>query len=569
MNKQKYLRKLRKALKGVPERDKENLVEYYAELIDDSFERGKTPREVFAELEAPERVADNFKRENDFGGYDYGRRSARRDSAYGAPPPPPYGDPAYNAPPVYGPAYTQAPPPPQYREPSRRERFRERRKGHSPIFWILLSPFLFVFGIVAFSLGIALTVVGLSLLIALFAVIVAFFAGGIYAIAVSFKMFTINPAIAITQVGAGLVLIAFANVFALLVGPACRGYGAFLGWIFRGFRRSNSVKPVRYRSYAGKIATLACSIAVLVVGSVMGVVGFGRLGYDYKKLAVFDDYAERSRSVALEDAARVSVSLGTMSLTVQPAEGDEFRFTWNSAEEGKIQIDAAEGVLSVIDGREERDAFGYFTNVWNRGIAYGPLSYLYNQATLEVPASFGGQLEIDVWNGSVSLSGMELSAAKITTSNSSIKITDCNITSLSAETKNGEVRLSGVTADTAEVNSSNGYVEIAATSCKTLLTAKTSNGMVKADNVSAASVALKTSNGAIEVWKLQSDRIELKTSNGAIFGMIVGAEEDFSIDAATSLGACNLTSREGGSKSLYAHTSCGAINVTFGQGDAQ
>ncbi len=565
MNKQKYLRKLRKALKGVPEREKDNLVEYYSELIDDSLERGKSPREVFSELETPEEIAYNFRRENDFS--DYGRRSARRDSAYGAPPPP-YGDPVYNVPPAYGPAYSQVPPPPpppQYR-PSRRERFREKRRGHSALFWILLSPFLFIFGVLAFALGLTLTVVGLALLVALIAVIAAFTVGGLYAIVMSFHMFTVNASIALTQVGAGLALIALGNVLCLLVGPACKGYGAFLGWIFRGFRRSYRVKPVRYRSYAGKIATVATGLAVLVIGGVMGVVGFSRLGYDYKNLAVFDDYTEHTQVYDAKDTDKISVACGSMSLTVVPAAGDEFKLVWFESEREPKRVACEDGVLSVFDAEDyNQGGAAYFKNVWERGIAYSSLAHLYNRATLEVPAVFKGEIEVSIQNGYVSLSGIEGGAAKLVTSNSKIEVSDCEFTQLTAETKNGAMMFSHLAVQSAAIENTNGYVELSGIACEGVLWAKTSNGMIKAVSATAQAIELATSNGAIEVQNVQSAHIALQTSNGAIYGNIKGKKSEYTVKVSTSFGSCNLTPQEGGEKFLSAHTSNGAININFSE----
>ena len=50
MTKRKYLRRLRNALGRIPESEKEELIEYYAEIIDESYERGKTTRGIFATL---------------------------------------------------------------------------------------------------------------------------------------------------------------------------------------------------------------------------------------------------------------------------------------------------------------------------------------------------------------------------------------------------------------------------------------------------------------------------------------------------------------------------------------
>ena len=63
MTKRKYLKKLAKALKGVPVRERDDLVSYYDELIEDALESGKSAREIFSDLEPPETVAETTLRE--------------------------------------------------------------------------------------------------------------------------------------------------------------------------------------------------------------------------------------------------------------------------------------------------------------------------------------------------------------------------------------------------------------------------------------------------------------------------------------------------------------------------
>ena len=79
MRKQTYLRRLRKSLTGIPVREKESLIEYYSELIDDAYERGKTSREIFRELEDPQAVANNYKRENAYKEERYSARYSEQD----------------------------------------------------------------------------------------------------------------------------------------------------------------------------------------------------------------------------------------------------------------------------------------------------------------------------------------------------------------------------------------------------------------------------------------------------------------------------------------------------------
>ncbi|MDE5896559.1 MAG: DUF1700 domain-containing protein, partial [Clostridia bacterium] len=150
MKKKTYLRRLRKALKGIPEREKEKLIEYYAEMIDESRERGKSDREIFADLETPEQAAADYFNANEgpVGGLydDYGRDRPRRRHA------------PRREEPLYEEGYDE---PPRRRRVSRREDYgdcgpaRRERRGNALV-WILTFPLWLPLVIVAFAL--ALTV---------------------------------------------------------------------------------------------------------------------------------------------------------------------------------------------------------------------------------------------------------------------------------------------------------------------------------------------------------------------------------------------------------------------------
>ena len=55
MNKKQYLKRLERALKNAPRRDREQYLDYYSELIDDAIENGRRERDIVAELESPDR----------------------------------------------------------------------------------------------------------------------------------------------------------------------------------------------------------------------------------------------------------------------------------------------------------------------------------------------------------------------------------------------------------------------------------------------------------------------------------------------------------------------------------
>ena len=82
MTKRKYLKKLAKALKGVPARERDDLVAYYDEFIENALEGGKSAQEVFSDLEPPETVAETYLRERAAAGSKDERGDRSRKSPF-------------------------------------------------------------------------------------------------------------------------------------------------------------------------------------------------------------------------------------------------------------------------------------------------------------------------------------------------------------------------------------------------------------------------------------------------------------------------------------------------------
>lgn len=562
MRKQSYLRRLRKSLTGVPAREKENLIEYYSELIDDAYERGKTTREIFRELEPPQVVAENYKRENAVKSDRFSERDdlderlerlerlereeriARLERLERERNGNKAAFPEYGA------------------EPASRSR--KEKRSHGALYWLIVAPIRLILAIIGIVLGFSVLIAGFAVVIAVIAVNIALFFGGIYAIVMSFHMFTVNASIAMAQVGAGLALIGLSVAFGFLTPLVCRGYGALVGWLFRGFRRSGKERPYRRRSVAGKFATAACGLALIVGGGVLGTIGFGRLGYDYRKLAVYDDYTETVAEYDLANEAAIRVDCSNLNLTVKPAQTEKIKITYFTAETDPKTVTEENGsiVFAGADCSGKEGVKKYLQDAWNRGIAFSSLSHLYNTATIEVPQSFGGVLDVTVDNGPVVLAGLTLEEAKINTQNSVIHIEECTFGTLTAETSNGMVTVKKLNASQVNLKASNGYIVFEDSACATL-TAATSNGAIEAEQSKAESAELSTQNGAISLEKFEAVNVNLKTQNGVIAGSIKGKLEDYRIQASTNNGSCNLVNKDTGTYLLSAHSTNGKIDIGF------
>lgn len=534
MTKRKYLRKLRKALGRIPESEKEELIEYYSEIIDESYERGKTTREIFATLETPEQVASDYFNANE-GRMDERKRPRRGDyprrDDYARRDDYPRRDEYFS----------------RGRDDDYEERRRERstpkeKKKPNVILTVLLFPIWFPLFMVAFSLALAASIVIIALLIADVIVTVALFVSALYCLIASFGLIPAHGTLAITQIGAALVLFGLAMLFELSIKPLGKGVGAFFRLLFR--RNSSSGGAVAQSNW---VAVLVVGLIFLLIGGGMGGFGFHALGDDWHNLAVVGDITEQEQVVELTGGA-FTFDSDNLRVNVEPTDGDTARLVYYECEDMKLEYSNENGNVSLKSGAWSRNPLEYFKQCWQRGILFSAVVSDYVRATVYLPVSYEGDITLKVNNGALLLNGFggennSFGNVTLTTDNGMVSVEGLNAKKLFVDTDNGYIALDGVNADAVECHADNGYVKL--------------------KNVSAQTVNGVTQNGAITCERVNAENITLKTSNGAINGTIVGAEGDFRITANVGNGSCNLKDTDTGNKLLSVKTGNGAIKLSF------
>lgn len=538
MTKKKYLRSLRKALKGIPEREKEKLIEYYDELIDESFERGKTSKEVFRDLGTPQQVASDYFNANEgpvggiYDDFDAPRRAPRRDPYYDEPPRrAPRRDDYYD--------YNDE----QRRRVSERySRPAEPKKSGAAgsILKLLLLPFRIVLAAVLIVLGIAALIVGAALVLAVVAVVVGLSVAGLYCIVMSFGLFGASWEIATAQLGAGVLLLGVSVAASLLIAPTARGFGNFAGRLFRRFKGKEKEQVVR--SHGKTVASLAVALCLIIVGGGAGAFGFGKLDWNWRNLALVGEEVEHSETLTLETVASLTVNADNLSLIVLPTDG-EAKLVYSDTEQLPKTYSFENGTITLTCGDWGSDAGAYFKEVWSRGILFPLLAGLDREATLYLPASWQGTLGVKINNGALNVENAALSGASFETDNGALQFKNSTFGALSVKTDNGAVTVESVTAQS--------------------LHAETSNGAVTIRRSHAGEVYAKTDNGAVTFERIAGDALTFQVGNGAVSGSILGTKDDYKITASTGLGSCNLSDTFTGEKTLNARTGCGAIKIDF------
>lgn len=525
MTKRLYLKRLRKALKGVPESEKDALIEYYSELIEESYDHGKSTYEIFSSLESPERVAANYKNADD------GERERPKPEKYERE---------------------------RDREREREERDEKPRKRVPTLLVVLLFPIWLPLLIVGIVLAFTVSVLFLVLIVADVAVVVALFAAGLYCLAMSIGLIPSNGLIAVSQIGAGIALIGISLLFGTTIAPLGRGIGALFRLVFRVKRDgSAAVKPVY------SIRTLAVALSFLFLGAGVGAIGFGNLGWDWERLADVGDYVLQEQELKLESDT-LTVDADNLALTVCPAV-DQAKFVYYTNPELQRTVSYENNTLSVTDGIWNTGAKTYLQNAWKRGVMFSAIATKYSKATLYLPADYTGGLTVEVSNGVLNLGGVTLSSVQLKTSNGVVTVEDCTLDALSVTTQNGAVKLGGVTVGKlCTVKTNNGAVSVTDVTCAEGVFS-VDNGAVDLDQITADSVTAETNNGGVNFSKVLATQLRFTTDNGSVWGTLEGKRSDYKITASTGNGSCNLLNTDAGERILYVRTDNGSVDVDFAE----
>ena len=531
MTKRKYLRELRKALGRIPEAEKEELIEYYAEIIDESYERGKTTREIFATLESPEQVASDYFNANE--GRMNGRRRPPRRESY-ARERDEYDD------------YGERPQSDDYRRAPRETAPRREKRKHNVLVTVLLFPLWFPLALVAFLLALSVSITVLALLIADILLVAAFGIAGVYTVIVSFGLLPNNAMIAVVQFGAAAVFFGLAMLFEITVKPLSKGVGAFFRLMFR--RENRSSGKIAQSHW---VATLAVGLIFLLVGGGVGWFGFHELGEDWTKLADVGECVVRTEEIDVSSGA-VRLQVDNLRVKVVPTVEQTVSLVYTENVELPLEYGNENGTVTLKSGIWGRNFWEHHKQVWKRGILYSTVISAQNAATLYLPNLYEGDLFVSVNNGYLSLDGggeqdvrweMPMGSVNLSTDNGMISVKGLTAASIMADSDNGYITFDHVNADQIDVSTNNGGIRL-----------KNSQGKI---------VKGKTQNGMISCERLTSEDISLQVSNGSISGSIVGEYRQYSVETKVQNGSSNLKDSDSGDWKLYLKVSNGSIRMDF------
>lgn len=303
-----------------------------------------------------------------------------------------------------------------------------------------------------------------------------------------------------------------------------------------------------------KKTTLA-GCAIFVIGLVIAAFSFGAMGFDFTKLTTRPPYEEKTFvSASAPTAFSLQEQSSSITLGVSPDDKIHIRYYENDKEKYEIADEGGALRMKKVNHYKWYDYLLVF-NAWSPS------------TEILLPENFSG--DVDIQNDNGPISAVTLSAGNLSLTSDNGDIDAANVKAqgeMTVESSNGHLMLSQITAlGPAELTSKNGWVRLEDATAQSV-SAKTGNGAVDLIRVAVKEDCLaKSSNGHVAVDELDAGRqITLSNSNGAIYGSIVGKTVDFTIDAKTSNGSCNLPEAlTGGQKQLSAKTGNGDIDITF------
>lgn len=449
MTKRKYLKKLKKALGKISPAEAEDLVAYYAELIDESYDHGKTEREIFSKLDPPEVAAANYLRECPTIGEEGKREGHVRNAA-------------------------------------------------SNFGKIVMGFFAAILSIVLVSLIVSFASCG-----------VAFAVAGVYVLAISFGLlFSGHAAVFFAQWGMAFVLFALAM---LSEAAAVLLYKLFAGmWRFV-VGRPKPKKPMRKSMRRALIASAMMLLGgQLMFTAAFGALGFNYKNLAVTEgLATHEEQLSVEDALALEaDNSAVTIKRSedeTCKLVYRDFPETPKRFVFL---DGKAMLNDGEGTLSVMGASFELQwrrglLIGGAATDLQRAELYLPASFSgaltveVDNGEVSVTDMVCTDLVISVKNGAVTLDSVTTDTVDVKTNNGAVILQSITAETVNAKTSNGAIYCKNVTAETVTAEIKTGAIDLKNVAC-TRVTATTSTGAILLEDLRADHIYLHTSTGSVK-----------------------------------------------------------------------
>jgi|GEM_PF-4986844 len=319
--------------------------------------------------------------------------------------------------------------------------------------------------------------------------------------------------------------------------------------------RVNQKKPEKSKMSKRVMVIVSICLVAVIVLSISG-------GIAYRALtnAFVADYNEakinltENISSAGEEVTAINVTANSCPVIIEQTDGEVVAVGYiNESKNGMTVRTGFSGGVVNISAESEGSILRY---LWRADIfiRVGIPENIAASASLTV-TSDAGEIRL-LKEGNYSDISIEADAGKIT-------IENVNAANVVAKALAGQVKVANVSAKTLRLETSAGAIKAENCVAESGITAKSNAGAIKIDAV--CPVALITNDVGSVRFTLTSDVIRVLTNVGSIKGTVRGVKDEYSIDAYTRMGSCNLESRtlNATDKLLYARADTGSIKISF------
>lgn len=328
-----------------------------------------------------------------------------------------------------------------------------------------------------------------------------------------------------------------------------------------------------------KIALMAAG-GMFALGVILCLTALARVDFDFWRLS--SDYEEGLPvETAQYDPAKVSeivVDINVDGLRIESSEDGQIHVQYTQRRRRPYTLTQRNGVLRITQEQKGWHWFS-FDMGWNSAETAMILSLPQPfRGDLTLRSSTGdiragtlhltGGLDCTSDTGSVELSGLKAASARVEVDTGSIRGEDWAVDGgISVESDTGAVSAIRWQAGGAlDVDSDTGAVRLEDCAAEGPLQCSNSTGAIRLIRVAAPSVYVDSSTGAVTLDALCAPLIEIESNTGAVRGTIEGAERDYTIEAESDVGDCNLRTRAGlTEKMLRVESDVGDIDLTFTQ----
>lgn len=296
---------------------------------------------------------------------------------------------------------------------------------------------------------------------------------------------------------------------------------------------------------------LIIATALVGVGIVLGIVGFGLMGGDIMALNMTKSI---TNSYEVDNSfSNIAIESGTADVRILPSEDGTCRVDCKETDKLYHTVTVENGTLNIIK-RDTRKWYHHIGIFWGKTeiTVYLPqesyTSLTLNGDTGNVKTSESmsfATVEITTDTGDVEIHSKVTERLAVSTSTGKINISNAHVDSLKADASTGSITISGSHTNTLTVRTSTGKVRLSDTKCRSMHV-ETSTGGVTAERVIAeVDAVIRCSTGDVNLIGFDAELIDVKTDTGDVYGELLS---DKIFTAKTDTGKVNVPRSEAGGR---------------------